>query len=376
MGEGRLLIQRARESGSLDRLRMTLGLPQEFYLLAVHPVIDAYAVHLSRLGRQCGITSGDIDRFFSERLEAACAMLAIRRGLILPFESAPEELGRTAHRWTYAVFMAALLSPASIVSGKSRGVVSTSGQAPDDHIQASRSLPSVMAVQDMRVVFGSIVPSVVHAWLREDQQLRAELMACLAGRILPGGVISTVISRASGRLQNEVNRPLTADTTTESHQAAANETDGDAGGTGLAPLSIDPERQAACHFMDWVATGIRNGTLRINQSGAPVHFVKEGMLLVSPRIFREFVRCDEEQSGGAAGIQGTDEHTRGKIIQRQVLRAGWHRQSPQGINFLTYGVVAKGRVVSRLCGVMIAEPEQFVSPIPAPNPVLVLQASP
>ncbi len=85
---------------------------------------------------------------------------------------------------------------------------------------------------------------------------------------------------------------------------------------------LEQAPDAARRFMGWLQQGLCDGTLRVNLAGAPVHFVDEGMLLVSPRIFREFAKHLGENSGRPANAPG--EPDIGKSIQRQVLRAGWH----------------------------------------------------
>ena len=122
--------------------------------------------------------------------------------------------------------------------------------------------------------------------------------------------------------------------------------------------------------MGWLQQGLADGSLRVNEPGALVHFVDEGMLLVSPRIFKEFARRFGEDGQGSVVASGHDAHT-GKSIQRQVLRAGWHVQAEKGINILTYQVTRGGRAVSQLCGVLIKTPERFLNPVPPANPVLV-----
>jgi len=98
------------------------------------------------------------------------------------------------------------------------------------------------------------------------------------------------------------------------------------------------------------------------------------MLLVSPRIFREFSKQlgkdAREGSGGPSG-DGADA---AKWAQRQVLRAGWHLQADRGVNILAYQVMRGDRPVSRLSGVVIRNPAQFIDPPPAVNPVLVRAA--
>jgi hypothetical protein len=127
--------------------------------------------------------------------------------------------------------------------------------------------------------------------------------------------------------------------------------------------------EAALRFMGWVQEGLASGRLRFNESGALVHFVPEGMLLVSPRVFREFAKVHGEDGRGAAAADEAAQP--GKGIQRQVLRAAWHVRADKGVNILTYHVVRGGRTISQLSGVVIEEPERFVNPVPPANPVLV-----
>lgn len=49
--------------------------------------------------------------------------------------------------------------------------------------------------------------------------------------------------------------------------------------------------------MAWLKEGLGDGTLPANRAGALVHFVDEGMLLVSPRIFREFAKRQANDDG-------------------------------------------------------------------------------
>lgn len=41
-------------------------------------------------------------------------------------------------------------------------------------------------------------------------------------------------------------------------------------------------------FWNWLANGLSEGTITVNQSSSPIHFVEQGMLLVTPVIFREY----------------------------------------------------------------------------------------
>lgn len=133
--------------------------------------------------------------------------------------------------------------------------------------------------------------------------------------------------------------------------------------------SAPPE--AALRFMTWLQTGLAQGTLRFNELGAMVHFVKEGMLLVSPRIFQQFASVADEESISTAATDVHDKKDLAMSIQRQLLKAGWHVRSDKGNSIVPYHVLHGGKPGASIFGVVIAQPDRFVYPIPPANPHLL-----
>ena len=120
--------------------------------------------------------------------------------------------------------------------------------------------------------------------------------------------------------------------------------------------------QVAIDFVQWLQTGLANRKLPYNESGAKVHFVPEGMALVSPAIFKEYV---------AACIPGEDASSHGLQVQREVIQAGWHLVGPGKVNILSYQVIGRGGVaISKLSAVVLIRPERWVMPVPPHNAVL------
>jgi hypothetical protein len=222
-----------------------------------------------------------------------------------------------------------------------------------------------------------------------------ELLGFLAGEdSVPKGAISGLVLRAAGKLElgqrrqreaihlesPEAELPgvpavATVDPDLEEHVASANSIL-----SAVTPevqpkeaeyleAKDDGQPDAALRFMAWLQKGLRDGTLPVNIAGALVHFVPEGMLLVSPRIFREFAIRWGAEGSALASAAGDPDH--GKSIQRQVLRAGWHLRDEKGVNILGYKVMRGTRAVSQLSGVVIPNPERFIDPVPAVNPLLV-----
>ena len=127
---------------------------------------------------------------------------------------------------------------------------------------------------------------------------------------------------------------------------------------------------AAMEFIGWLQLGLASGELKYNESGAPVHFVEEGMALVSPLIFKLYAReTGPEEHADATGMQ----------VQREVIKSGWHRMgigSGGGkVNILRYQVIGRGNAtVARLSAVVLVDPDRFVLPVPPANPVLKLES--
>ncbi len=380
MRDDRMHIQRARVAGLLDRLRIKSGLPLEFYLQAVQPVIEAYAAHVHALPRLACNNVGQPNCLFMDGLELAGFALDFRRGRILPPNAAPEEIGERAHRWTYAVFMAALLHR-GLMSGvcfPSLGLLpaQTVAGALNDPIKGKVRQSEVLPASPL-LLFRRMVPTAIQTWLGTDNALLGELHAFLMNEeTARSGTIGLLIERAVGEFVRI--RGVGAATSLQERgdvmiMPISENKDCRAvpAPSAAPPVRSDSECNAADRFMNWIAGGIKDGSILINEARAPVHFVREGMLLVSPRIFRDFARRFGEDGNGAAQSGNADEPSLGKEIQRLVLRAGWHRKTDHGNNIQSYEVIQNGRPVSGLYGVLITKPQRFLSPVPAANPLLV-----
>lgn len=369
------LVERTRSAGLIDLLRVKLGFPREVFARAVHPVIECYA-ELTQLRpapepQRYAYAGG----LFVRGLELGSRALDYRRGQILPRGAAPEVIGAHAHRWTYAVFVAALLHCVG------RNVVHAS-EARSTHLLAE------------------FVPGVVREWLAEDAALMRELAGFLAGEdaVRAGAIAELVLraARAAGcsdllpsvefdppaphTVKGDVATAALGTSATTDSGLLAPETEfledveerpaERAENLGLSDPGLAHAPDIARRFMAWLRQGLCDGTLRSNQAGALVHFVHEGMLLVSPRIFREFAKGLAED-GDATATDTSGDADIGKAIQRQVLRAGWHARADKGVNILTYQVMRGNRPASRLSGVVVPDPARFIDAVPPVNPLLV-----
>jgi hypothetical protein len=316
-----------------------MGFPAESFAQAAQPLIDGYAelVQLRPMpgSSRYGGPGGRLQRGLVTALRA----LDHRRGQILPRNAPPEILGALAHRWTYAVFAAALLRDVGEVRS-------------DDSVR----------------MFERWVPPIVQAWLDEHPPLMAELRAVLAGSADASIAIAELVERAVTGVRPRAEAAVPRAQT----ESIAGAVEASVDTAPIAPEADGPEFLEGVdaadagrprRFMNWVRQGIADGTLPVNVRGALVHGVEDGLLLASPGIFRAFIRCDgavQAEPGDAA-----------KRLQREVLRAGWHLRADGGVNLHGYAWRQDGRAAARIHGIVILSPSRFFDPVPAINPALV-----
>ena len=334
------IIDRSGTANLIVLLRVRMGFPAESFALAARPLIDGYAefVQLRPMpgSSRYGAPGGQLQRGLVTALRA----LDHRRGQILPRNAPPEILGALAHRWTYAVFAAALLRD---VGG---------GQS-DASVQ----------------MFERWVPPIVQAWLDEHPPLIAELRAVLVGRADASSAIAELVERAATGTRPTVGATVVPVAQTGSIVSAveasvetapiAPEADGPEFLDGVDAAGAERPRR----FIEWMRQGIADGTLPVNVRGALVHGVEDGLLLASPGIFRAFIRRD--------GVGQAEPADAAKRLQREVLRTGWHLRTDGGVNLHGYAWRQDGRAAARIHGIVILSPSRFFDPVPAINPALV-----
>lgn len=112
-------------------------------------------------------------------------------------------------------------------------------------------------------------------------------------------------------------------------------------------------------FLAWLKQGIVSGDLAINTVNARVHRVREGMLIVSPGIFRDYANAAQAPWAN---------------VQKRFQKLRLHRKTPEGFNIWTYTVVGERRT-RELKGLLVEDPEKALKPgvtLPPPNPHVVL----
>lgn len=113
-----------------------------------------------------------------------------------------------------------------------------------------------------------------------------------------------------------------------------------------APASFALDDPYIAHyFLNWVRCGIRDGKIYTNRSTALIHIVKEGVLIVSPLAFKDFIR-----SHPFLLASGKDENKITVIIQdklkRMMVMANFHRQTEKGLNIHTYRITGANKTTT------------------------------
>jgi conjugal transfer pilus assembly protein TraI len=112
-------------------------------------------------------------------------------------------------------------------------------------------------------------------------------------------------------------------------------------------------------FLAWLKVGLASGELPINAVNARVHRVREGVLLVSPGIFRDYGNAVQAPW---ASIQ--------KLFQKLKL----HRKTPEGFNIWKYSVIGERRT-RKLKGMLVDDLDKAFGrnlTLPPPNVHVVL----
>lgn len=120
--------------------------------------------------------------------------------------------------------------------------------------------------------------------------------------------------------------------------------------------------ELALDFMRWVQQGLVDREIKFNETGAAVHFVEQGMALVSPLIFKKFA-----QEHADLAESPTELATK---VQREVIKCGWHLPAANRTNIVAFEIYSRGDVKGRLSCVVLTEPGRWVQPVPPSNPAL------
>lgn len=123
----------------------------------------------------------------------------------------------------------------------------------------------------------------------------------------------------------------------------------------------DPEVE---QMMAWLQKGIASRELKYNRADASIHFVEEGILLITPKIFKEFILGTNPD----ASPDDKDVGTKVKRLQRHLQKSGYVNKSSKSSHLHFYRIVnARNPARSTVTGYLIHNPSQFFNPVPESN---------
>ncbi len=125
--------------------------------------------------------------------------------------------------------------------------------------------------------------------------------------------------------------------------------------TACTTTILKEQTDAGEQFLSWLRAGLASGDIITNDVRARVHVVPEGILIVSPAIFKDFAHHSNNDWNH---------------VQKRFQKMGFHEKTPQGTNIHSYHT-AGGRKTSTVNGLLIRDHSSlFQDTAPSPNPHL------
>ena len=208
------------------------------------------------------------------------------------------------------------------------------------------------------LVTGQIIPKTALQWLSQYPEVFNLWLLTLSGRYAEAGILGEIITKAD---QYAAGKPLSQNDENQRLQSEA-ESEPQPSGQPVATSRRAKAKQTGQEFLQWLRQQIVDDTIGINTLNAPLHTVDEGLLLVSPAIFRRYLR--------------NIDHLELNEIQRGFQSLGIHKMTASKMNIWTYRLQGEKRE-HKLNGMLIADPLSVLEldALPEANPLLTAETS-
>ena len=170
---------------------------------------------------------------------------------------------------------------------------------------------------------------------------------------------------ASSDLSNDLDNPNQQD---KSRVNASPASDGEANPKRKEKPAVkaNPDKQkpevssnhTADEFLAWVVAGLADRSLDYNNPGARVHVVREGVLLVSPGIFKDYVKLHKDIDSW-------------ETVQKKFLKLALHERTEGGLNVHQYRVSGNNNSAKIMALLLKDVRLLFKAGTPSPNPHVV-----
>lgn len=145
--------------------------------------------------------------------------------------------------------------------------------------------------------------------------------------------------------------------------------------TGAKP--VKDATAAANVFFRWVQASVADGNLKYNEPNALVHFAPEGMLMLSPEIFRRFLKEHEDASEGPiSDLKASHGDKALQRLQNEVAKSPYtQRNGDENLHY--YAFTKHDASLSAVSSYfLVNQPQLFFNPVPAVNPRILKSGRP
>ena len=206
------------------------------------------------------------------------------------------------------------------------------------------------------LIAGQIIPKTALQWLFQYPEVFNLWLLTLSGRNAEAGMLGEIITRADqyaiGKTpsQNNGNERVHPEAESGSHPSVP----------PVATSRRAKEKQAGQNFLQWLRQQIVDDKIGINTDNAHLHTVEEGLLIVSPALFRRYLR--------------EVDHLGLDALQKGFQSLGVHRMMAPNQPIWTYRQQGKKRN-SKLHGMLISDPLTVLDleSLPEANPLLMAE---
>ena len=254
-----------------------------------------------------------------------------RRGYLLPVGAESEQIATEADSWTYAIFLAALFHgldrwvfDQSVVLFGDRGQkigpwipINGPMTKPAESYKVNFG-PESQKTKSMQIVVpllaGQLVPREGLKWLWQNQQTMACWLATITGNLASAGLVAEIVGiedkygdsatgqervTKSGSKDNRNSsfnddKPYSTECKPEKagdtypENSTSSETPAEISDTKIRSTTVDSPSTPGHRFLIWLQSGLVDGSIKVNQEGAHVFLIEEGVLLITPGIFQDY----------------------------------------------------------------------------------------
>lgn len=317
--------------------------------------------------------------FLDHVLEMVVTALSLRRGYLLPPGAEPEVVSRKQDLWTYAVFTAALLRDiGKVVMDQRITIVDKRGRVTGDWDpwqgpMNKRIWYRTAFVRDrdrishepVAPLFAPVIlPADALSWLASDTDVFSCWLGVLTRQQDQAGILGTIVNRArAGSIVNDLNPQAPGTTNVDAEVKTTTHQPPTATATRRPEENNVEKREDQDHdFLGWLRNMVRAGKLPVNVVSARIHTVPEGVLLVSPGIFKDFTTNNRDLGDWNS-------------VQKRFQKLRLHRKTREGTNIHRYELTDRRKKAS-VNGLLIPDPAVIFGdrPPPPPNPRLELHS--